>query len=57
MAYKDKMERNRIFEFLARLNEDFELVCVNILSKPTILSLNEVYTLAQSEDSRKNVMH
>lgn len=57
VAYKDKMEINRIFEFLARLNEEFELACVNILSRCTLPSLNEVYALAQSEKSKKNVIH
>lgn len=36
VAYKDKMEINRTFEFLAGLNEDFKLVCVNNLGKDTL---------------------
>lgn len=50
------MERNRIFEFLTGLNEEFELVCVNNLSRRTLPSLNEVYAPTQSEEIRKNVM-
>lgn len=46
MAYKEKMERIRIFEFLVGLNADFELVWVNILSRDHLPSLLEVYTFA-----------
>lgn len=48
VMYKNKMERNRIFEFLAGMNEEFELVRVNILSRGTLLSLNEEYALARA---------
>lgn len=51
MAYKEKMKRTRIFEFLACLNVDFELVRVNILSKDSLPSLSEVYAFAQSEEN------
>lgn len=54
---KEKTERKRIFEFLAGLNDDFELVWINILSRGTLSSLNEVYALAETEESWKYVMH
>lgn len=56
VSYKEKVERNRIFEFLVGLNYNFELVRVNILSRDTLPSLNEVYAFVQSEESKKHVI-
>lgn len=55
MTYKEKIEQGRIFEFLIGINDEFELVCINIPSKGQLPS-NEAYALAQSEESRNNVM-
>lgn len=46
IAYKEKMERNQNFEFLAGLNADFEVVRVHIMSRDVLPSLNEVYAFA-----------
>lgn len=56
MTYKEKIERGKLFEFLVALNDEFELVCINILSRGQLPSLNEAYALAQGEESKKNVM-
>lgn len=56
VPYKEKIEQNRIIEFLAKLNDKFELIRVNILIKGILPSMNKVHALAQSEESRKNVM-
>lgn len=56
VAYKEKMEWTRIFEFLVGLNVDFELIRVNILSIDRLPSLLDVYAFFLSEESMKNVM-
>ena len=56
VTYKRKMEHTRIFEFLARLNDDFKLVRVHIRSAYALPSLNEVHAFSQSEESKKSVM-
>lgn len=56
VAYEEKIERTRIFEFLTGLNFNFELIRVNILSKDNLPSLLKVYTFAQSEENMENVM-
>lgn len=56
VSYKEKMEHTKIFEFLARLNADFEQIRVHIPSRDVLHSLNEMYAFAQSEENRKSVM-
>lgn len=57
VSYKEKVERTIIFEFLARLNAEFKLVQIHILSQDELPTLNEVCAFSQSENSHQTVMH
>lgn len=50
------MWKERIFEFLAGLNMEFDQVRVQILGKDTMPSLNEVFSLIRAEEGRRTVM-
>ena len=50
------VERERIFEFLAGLNMEFDQVRVQILGKESMPSLNEVFSLIKAEEGRGTVM-
>lgn len=52
--YRKQTECNRIFEFLIRLNSEFELSRVQILSKDDLPSLSQVYPKVQGEESRSD---
>lgn len=53
---KQYVERERIFEFLVGLNVEFDQVCVQILGKETLPSLNEVFPLIRAEEERRTMM-
>ena len=50
------VERERIFDFLAGLNVEFDQVCVPILGKESLPPLNEVFSLIWAEEGQRTVM-
>ena len=50
------LERNRVVEFLAGLNVDFDQVMVQILGKEKLPSLNKVFAIVHSKEYRRIVM-
>ncbi|GFZ12770.1 hypothetical protein Acr_23g0011550 [Actinidia rufa] len=50
------VERERIFEFLAGLNIDFDQVQVQVLGKESLISLEGVFSIIRAEESRRGVM-
>jgi len=50
------IERDRIVEFLARLNAEFDQVRIQILGREKLPSLNEVFALVRIEENRRGVM-
>ncbi|XP_011046793.1 PREDICTED: uncharacterized protein LOC105141310 [Populus euphratica] len=53
---KNYVERERIFEFLAGLNIEFDQMRVQILGKESLPSLNEVFSIIRAEEGRRTVM-
>ena len=53
---KNYVERERIFEFLAGLNMEFDPVRVQILGKESMPSLNEVFSVIRAEEGRRTMM-
>jgi hypothetical protein len=53
---KKNMEIERIFEFLAGLNIEFDQVRVQILGKESLPLLNEVLSLIRAEEGRRIMM-
>ncbi|KAG6775743.1 hypothetical protein POTOM_019236 [Populus tomentosa] len=53
---KKYVERERIFEFLAGLNIEFDQMRVQILGKESLPSLNEVFSVIKAEEGRRAVM-
>ncbi|TXG53836.1 hypothetical protein EZV62_019092 [Acer yangbiense] len=53
---REYVERERIFEFLAGLNAEFDQVRVQVLGKEPLPSLNEVFTIIRAESGRRLVM-
>jgi hypothetical protein len=53
---KNYIERERIFEFLAGLNIEFDQMRVQILGKESLPLLNEVFSLIRAEEGRRTVM-
>ncbi|KAI4350132.1 hypothetical protein L6164_010644 [Bauhinia variegata] len=49
-------EQDRVFEFLAGLNEAFDHVRVQILGRETLPNLNETFYLTRGEESRRAIM-
>lgn len=49
-----KMER--IFQFLARLNVEFDQVRMQVLGKQEMSSLSEVFSLIQAKESQRVIM-
>ena len=50
------VEKERMYDFLASLNIEFDVVRVQILDKEDLPSLNEVISLVRVEERRKGVM-
>ena len=50
------MEKERVFDFLARLNVEHDQVRVQILGKDPFPSLMQSYSFIQQEESHKHVM-
>ncbi|KAK8934710.1 hypothetical protein KSP39_PZI014426 [Platanthera zijinensis] len=49
-------DRNRIFEFLHGLHRDFDQISVQIMGRPSIPSLPEVYSIVQQEFDRRQTL-
>ena len=56
VRFKKKMENERVFEFLARLNHELDDVRSRVLSCWPLLSIREVFSKVRCEKSRKKVM-
>jgi gag-polypeptide of LTR copia-type/Integrase core domain/GAG-pre-integrase domain len=54
--YLKREEQDQVFRFLASLTPEFEETRRDILMRPELLSLNTVYAILQSEETRKKVM-
>ena len=50
------VERERIYEFLAGLNAEFDQVRVQVLGKEDVPSLSEVFSIIRAEEGRRSVM-
>ena len=46
------IERERIFELLVRLNMAYDQVCVQVLRKESLTSLNKVFSIIRIEERR-----
>ena len=53
---KKFIEADRVFDFLARLNPEFDLVRVQIIGKEETPSLEEAISLIRAEESRRSLM-
>ena len=56
VRFKKKMENERVFEFLARLNHELDDVRSRVLNCWPLLSIQEVFSKVRCEKSRKKVM-
>jgi Reverse transcriptase (RNA-dependent DNA polymerase)/Integrase core domain/gag-polypeptide of LTR copia-type/GAG-pre-integrase domain len=54
--YRQREEHDQIFRFLASLTSEFEETRRDILMRSELPSLNTVYAILQSEETRKKVM-
>lgn len=55
-VYQKRVEKIQTFEFLARLNPDYEQIKIQILNMGHPLNLNEVYAHIHHEEGRCGVM-
>ncbi|XP_071926035.1 uncharacterized protein [Coffea arabica] len=53
---KNFIEKDRVYDFLAGLNVEFDQVRVQILGKERLSSLNETISLIRTEENRQEVM-
>jgi hypothetical protein len=53
---KKMIEEERIYEFLGRLNSEYDPVPVQIFGKEPLPSLQEVFSYIQNEESRRSTM-
>ncbi|XP_058749398.1 uncharacterized protein LOC131622387 [Vicia villosa] len=56
IALNTCIETDRIFEFLAGLNSDYDPIRVQILGKDRLPPLAEVFSIVRGEESRRDVM-
>ncbi|RVW79577.1 hypothetical protein CK203_051696 [Vitis vinifera] len=54
--YQEFLEKERLFDFLAGLNGEFDQVRVQILGRDPLPSLNEAFAIVRGEEGRRNVM-
>jgi hypothetical protein len=54
--YKKKVERTRVFVFLAGLNKDLDEIRGRILGKKPLSSIREVFSEIQQEEAQRQVM-
>ena len=50
------VERDRIVEFLAGLNPEFDQVRIQVLGRDKLPTLNEVFAIVRSEENRRGAM-
>lgn len=50
----DEKEKNRVIDFMMRLNDNYEHIRSRILMKKSLPSLSEVFNLLDQEDSQKS---
>ncbi|KAK2431390.1 hypothetical protein QL285_029617 [Trifolium repens] len=50
------IERDKIFDFLAGLNVEFDLIRVQVLGKEKLLTLTEVFYTVRSKETRRHAM-
>jgi len=53
---KEFIEQDRVYDFLVRLNSDYDQVRIQILGKEKIPGINEVVAIVRSEESRRGIM-
>ena len=53
---KISIERDRVYDFLAGLNYGYDLVCIKILGRAEVPSLNETISLVCAEESHRGIM-
>ncbi|KAK0574856.1 hypothetical protein LWI29_030147 [Acer saccharum] len=53
---KQVIEQDRVYDFLAGLNVEFDQVRIQILGKDMLPSLNAVISIVRAEESRRSVM-
>ncbi|CAA6664064.1 unnamed protein product [Spirodela intermedia] len=53
---RDETERDRTYEYLVRLNSEYDQVRIQILGREKLPPLNEVISLVRGEESRRNLM-
>ena len=56
MIIKNFIEKDKVYDFLAGLNVEFDQVRVQILGKEELPALNKVISLIRAEESRRRVM-
>ena len=56
VQFKKKMENERVFEFLARLNRELDDVRNRVLSRRPLPSIGEVFSKVRREESRRKVI-
>ncbi|CAA6669928.1 unnamed protein product [Spirodela intermedia] len=54
--YREKIERNKTYEYLVGLNSEYVQVRIQILGREKLPPLNEVISLVRGEESRRNLM-
>ena len=50
------IERDQVYDFLAGLNSEYDLVCIQILGHAEIPSLNDTISLVRAEESHWGIM-
>ena len=53
---KELIEQDRVYDFLAGLNPEFDQVRIQILGKSKVPDFNEVVAIVRSEESRRELM-
>lgn len=53
--FKNLIEKDRVYDFLARLNVEFDQVRVQILGREEVPFLNETVSLIRAEESRRGL--
>ena len=56
IIHQEFLEKERLFDFLAGLNGEFDQVRVQILGRDPLPSLNEAFAIVRGEEGRRNVM-
>ena len=56
LAWKEAVDRDRIFEFLAGLNPEYDHMCSFVFGRSTLPSLDEVFAMICGEKTRRAAM-